>query len=241
MLEFVIGLLLGLLLFLLPILIGPKIPAGYRYRLSSIYFDMACRVFNRIVILSKKHGQLEFFSSEYDPIKQAEKINLGDDAYFEDPYNGAVSYLNNRECMFTDERVSFIYNPMIATCAEHLQTLFRSGNYKKTFSDPTSETEFTAYCGHLYIPSKRSFTNLKSVTSLMPASAPPNLPSSVERYVEISQREFKRNIPFVEIGAAITFFIVGYGVGAISMFMLENNPVPPGIVDVLPVFIGGFL
>lgn len=239
---FLIGTCLGLVLFFAPALGSDYLSVKWRVKFSLFYFNLACKIWTRILILSKKHGGIEFFSSKYDPVKQAETVHLGgpDDVYFEDPYNGAVSYLHDKECSLCDERASFIFNPMLALIASKVADLVRKGDHKKTFKDPVKGTEFSAFCGSVFIDDKVEVVNCKSITSILGQSAAPGLSGTVRKFVDLSQRDYRHSVVW-EIGLGVMFFLVSFGAVAISVMFLEKNPIPPGIVDTIPIIIGGLL
>jgi len=239
---FLIGLCLGLVLFFAPALVGEHLTIKWRLKLSLFYFNLACKIWTRILILSKKHGSIEFFSSKYDPVKQAETVNFGgpDDVYFEEPYNGAVSYLHDKECSLCDERASFIFNPMLALIASKVAELVRNGDHKKTFKDPVKGAEFSAFCGSVFIDDKVEVVNCKSITSILGQSAAPGLSGTVRKFVDLSQRDYRHSVIW-EAGLAIMFFLTGFGSVAVAVMFLEKNPIPPGIVDTIPIIIGGLL
>jgi len=237
-----IGVGIGLLFFLIPVIVPERfMPIQLRERVSNFLFDVACRYFSRIVFLTRKHGSVEMYSSSYDNSKLAEKVVLGKDeeAFFEDPYNGCVHALFNRECMFADERVSFIYNPMLATIAEETDKFHRTGGHKKTFTNKHGE-EVNAYCGHIFIPDTPSFCNLRSITSILPASADPLLASTTRFFIEMSQSEYK-NFPLLQMALGITFFLAGFLTGAVAIWLLDESPLPPALTDAIPLMIGAIL
>ena len=237
-----VGISIGLLFFLIPVIIPDRfMPIQIRERVSNFLFDVACRYFSRIVFLTRKHGSVEMYSSSYDNSKLAEKVVLGKDeeAFFEDPYNGCVHALFNRECMFADERVSFIYNPMLATIAEETDKFHRTGGHKNTFTNKHGE-EVNAYCGHIFIPDTPSFCNLRSITSILPASADPLLASTTRFFIEMSQSEYK-NFPLLQMALGITFFLAGFLTGAVAIWLLDESPLPPALTDAIPLMIGAIL
>ena len=49
---FLLGLMVGLLLFLSPLLLGDKLPFPLRTRIANIYYDISMRLFGRLVFWS---------------------------------------------------------------------------------------------------------------------------------------------------------------------------------------------
>lgn len=237
-----IGLLVGLCLFISPLFIPDRfLSIKKRAAISTFFYDCACRYFSRILFLSRKHGTIEIHSSSYDDNKLSEKIILGknSEAFFEDPYNGCVHPLFNKECMLADERVSFIFNPMLATVSEEIQKFHRAGSHKKMIKK--NKEELQMYCGHIFIPDSVSFIDVKSITSILPSSGNPLLASTVRFFIEMSQSEYKSYAELLQMALGLTFFITGFLCGAGAVWLLEENPLPPGITEAIPLVIGALI
>jgi len=237
-----IGFGVGICLFISPLFIPDRfLSTKHRERAANFFYDCSCRFFSRMCFLSRKHGTIEIYGSVYDESKLAEKIILGkkSEAFFEDPYNGCVHSLFNRECMFADERVSFIFDPMLATVSEEIQRFHRAGGHKKVLKDKGEEIPM--YCGHMFIPDSRSFIDLKSITCVLPSSGNPLLGSTIRFFIEMSQAEYKSLLPILQMALGLTFFITGFICGAGVVWLMEENPLPPGIVDQIPLIIGALL
>ncbi len=233
----VLGILIGFLLYLSPAVIGMKLPFKLRTKLACFYYDQAMRLFGRLVLCKRKHGEIMQYASTYDEAKSAEKIQFGgkksSEAFFDDPF-GAVHFLYNRPIMLVDERVSTIFDPRLAVIGSEILKAVRAGDHMHSFSDSEGNA-FNAYCGYIFIPHKLEIVDMSGALSIFVGSAEPLLASTIRKYVELSQRQFK-TVPLTELGLGLLFFGVGYGLSALTVFYLDKNPVPP--IDVnLPLSI----
>jgi len=236
---FLLGLMVGLLLFLFPLLIGDKLPFALRTRLANIYYDISMRLFGRLVFCTRKHGGVVQYSSGYDEAKSAEKIYFGkNEAYFDDPF-GAVHHLYHRPCMFVHESISCIYDPRLSVIGERIQKMVRAGKHQQEFSDKDGKS-FVAYCGYVFVPKVLNLINLKSALAVIPGGADPLLASTTKKFIELSQKGYQK-VPFMELGIGILFFIAGYGLSALTVYYLDKNPIPSGIEVNLPIWLGGLI
>ena len=236
---FLLGLLVGILLFMSPLIIGNKIPLPLRTKISNKYYDISMRLFGRLVFCTRKHGGVVQYSSTYDEAKSAEQIIMGkNEAYFDDPF-GAVHHLYHRPCMFVHESISCIYDPRLSIIGERIQKMVRAGKHQQEFSDHENKS-FNAYCGYVFVPKVLNLINLKSALAVIPGGADPLLASTTKKFIELSQKGYQK-VPFIELGIGLLFFIAGYGLSALTVYYLDKNPIPGGIDINLPIWIGAFL
>ena len=237
---FILGLLVGLLIFLAPVLVGGFIPVELRTRLANIYYDISMRFFGRLIFCTRKHGGVVQYASTYDEEKSAEKVYFGkSEAFFDDPF-GAVNFLYHKPCMFVHESISMVFDPRLSIIGQQVQKMVREGNHQKKFVLKTTGESFVAYCGYIVVPLGNSIIDLKAALSIIPGGADPLLASTTKKFIELSQAGYK-NIPLVELTLGIIFFIVGYGLSALTVYYLDKNPVPGGIGINLPIQIMGLV
>lgn len=236
---FLLGLMVGVLLFMSPLIIGNRIPLVLRTRIANKYYDISMRLFGRLVFCTRKHGGVVQYSSGYDEAKSAEQIMMGkNEAYFDDPF-GAVHHLYHRPCMFVHESISCIYDPRLSIIGERIQKMVRAGKHQQEFSDKDGNS-FNAYCGYVFVPKVLNLINLKSALAVIPGGADPLLASTTKKFIELSQKGYHK-VPFMELGIGLLFFIAGYGLSALTVYYLDKNPIPGGIDINLPIWLGGFL
>lgn len=240
MIWLILGILTGLLVFLMPALVGDRLPIELRKKLSNIYYDMSMRFFGSVIFCTRKHGGVVQYSSKYDEEKSAEMIYFGkSEAYFDDPF-GAVHHLFHRPCMFVHESISMVFDPRLSMIGEQVQKMVREGKHEKEFILKSTGETFKAYCGYVLVPKVLSLVSLKSALAVVPGGADPLLASTTKKFIELSQAGYKK-VPLMELTLAIVFFIVGYGLSAITVYYLDKNPIPGGIGINLPIWLGGML
>lgn len=180
------------------------------------YFDMAAKLYGRLLLVLREGGGLELVQSEHDASIGLEKATLdGEDKHFEDPHN-YMSRFYRVPFGLADEARGVIINPRICELGEIVK-------WKREDGMKTETDGGTYFEGVLPIESDETrLVHPKYARPIITGSATADLADKVDALMEISQSRFDSS-PTVQYLVWLGALGGGFGLVLLAFQVLQST------------------